>query len=118
MKTTLAFLMGEKNRDRERMVFDWRKAAEIIAERKPERAFAGLSSDLEWTGGVICERGCAVTDSYTYLASTWARPVLILNDDYDGEIECFLRESEAGGWDENTKWPDEAIAILEAAQKP
>lgn len=94
------------------MVFDWRKAAELIRERKPERARAGLADDWEWTGGDIFADGkpVPVDDTYVYLASTWATPEL----DLDGEIiPCFLMISASPGWDEHTYWPQIALDILE-----
>lgn len=38
MNTWVAFAMGEANREKELMVFDWDKAARLIRERKPECA--------------------------------------------------------------------------------
>ena len=57
-------------------VFDWDKAAQIIKEKNPEYAEAGLFEDLEYTCGLIYKNEKPVYDSYTYLASTWATPVL------------------------------------------
>ena len=108
MNTMQAFIMEEMNRGNEMMVFDWDKAARIIAERKPIFAAAGLSGDWEWTGGTIYEDGEPVFDDYTYLASTWATPEL----DIDGEIiDCYVMESETE-WNEDTKWPKSALVIL------
>ena len=106
--------MGQANRGKELMVFDWNKAAEIIRERKPERACAGLQSDWEWTGGTIYENGKIVTDDYTFLSSTWAVPEL----EVDGEIiACYKMKHEVPGWDSDTKWPKSARAILKEASK-
>ena len=113
MNTWLAFQMGELSRDKEQMVFDWDKAAKIIRERKPKYAGAGLQNDWEYTGGTIYEDGKIVTDSYTFLASTWAVPEL----DLDGEIvECYIMGHEAHGWDSDTKWPKSARKILEEGE--
>ena len=113
MNTFAAFVMGEANRWKELMVFDWDRAARLIRERKPERASAGLRSDWEYTGGTIYEDGKLVMDDYTYLASTWAVPEL----DMDGDIvECFCTEHEAPGWDSETKWPKSALDILNAKE--
>lgn len=109
MNTLAAFVMGEANRGKERMVFDWDKAAELIKERKPEHASAGLRSDWECTGGTIYENGKPVMDDYTYLASTWAVPEL----DLDGDVvECYRMEHEAPEWGSGTKWPKSALEIL------
>lgn len=112
MDTLSAFARGEANRGKPSMVFDWEKAARLIAEVKPTCAEAGLSGDWEWTGGVIYENGKPVTDSYTYLSSVWATPEL----DLDGERrECWKLASETPGWDSDTKWPPEALSVLGAS---
>lgn len=109
MDTLSAFGMGEANRGKEMMIFDWDKAAEIIKERCAKNASAGLSGDWEWTGGEILENGKIPDDSYTYLASTWAVPLLKV----DGEmIPCFKMESETNGWGSGTFWPESAKAII------
>ena len=113
MNTWAAFVMGEANRGKELMVFDWDKAARLIRERKPECASAGLRSDWEYTGGTIYEDGKPVMDDYTYLASTWAVPEL----DVDGDIvECFRMEHEVPKWNSDTKWPQSALDILNAKE--
>ena len=53
MDTYSAVINGIVNYGRDVMVFDWHKAAEIIRDKKPSEAEAGLSQDWEWTGGVI-----------------------------------------------------------------
>lgn len=114
MDTLSAFAMGEASRGREGRVFDWDTAARILREQKVTHARAGLQSDMEWTSGQILYDGVIVPrdQTYTYLASNWAIPVL----DVDGEeIPCFIMKSEADvrGWDSDTYWPDSAIAIFE-----
>lgn len=110
MDTFEAWAMGEANRGREQMVFDWDKAAHIIIDRKPERASAGLRSDWEYTGGTIYKDGKAVFSAYTFLASTWAVPEL----DVDGDIiPCYKMQHEVPKWGAGTKWPKSAIRILE-----
>jgi hypothetical protein len=111
MRSDLAFLMGEANRGREPMVFDWIKAAKRIKETGATEASAGLHSDWEYTGGCIFYEGVPVSheNTYTYLASTWATPELEL----DGKVEdCFIMQSERPDWDANTYWPPEALAVL------
>lgn len=111
MDTLSAFVNGAANLGKESMVFDWDKAARLIAERKPNVASAGLQSDWEWTGGQIYSDGQPTTDDYTYLASTWATPEI----DIDGEVfDCFKMESETDGWGSDTKWPASALAILKS----
>jgi hypothetical protein len=66
---------------------------------------------MEWTSGSILEDGVPVKqeNTYTYLSSTWATPVLVLDD--GNEIDCFIMESETV-YDEKTYWPDDALEIL------
>ncbi len=110
MDTLSAFAMGAASAHKKLMVFDWTRAAELIRDGRPERAEAGLSGDMEWTGGAIYADGETVEDNYTYLASTWAKPVLIM----DGiRHDCFVME-DSTEWDQHTKWPDEAKAILDS----
>lgn len=113
MDTALAFAKCAANAHREPMVFDWNKAARLIKERGPKSASAGLSGDWEWTGGPIWADGKPVPadDTYTYLASTWAKPEL----EIDGELmDCFVMQSTAPGWGSDTYWPDSAKVILVA----
>ena len=110
MDTMAAFAMGEINRDNPQMVFDWAKAAQIIKERKPAMAEAGLRGDWGWTGGEIWRDNAPVPDedTYTYLASTWAIPEL----DIDGEVmECYIMEDKTE-WYIGTYWPAEALEIV------
>ena len=104
-----AFAKGYENKGQEKMVFDWVAAAQKIREIKPKIAKAGLQGDFENTGGIIYEDGKINTKSYTYLASGWARPILILDDVV---YECFLMEEQTK-YNKATKWPQEAINILE-----
>lgn len=93
------------------LVFDWDKAAQIIKEKKPKKADAGLIEDWFWTGGTIYEDGSPVMDMPPYLASDWATPVLDLGDI---TIKCFREIEDSPGWDANTLWPSSAIEILNA----
>jgi hypothetical protein len=116
MDTMKAFVMGETNRDKEPMVFDWEQAAQMIVERKAQSASAGLAEDWEWTGGPILKDGIPIpkNETYVYLASTWARPLL----EIDGvEFPCFRMKSQSPGWDEKTYWPQEALNILNGPKK-
>lgn len=109
MNTMQAFLNGQASKDKDLMVFDWDKAAQIIRERGATNAGAGLAGDWEWTGGDILTGGEPNLDSYTYLASTWAVPELEIGDEV---IDCFRMQSETPGWDSETKWPESALKIL------
>lgn len=110
MNTFEAFARGKANAGRIPRVFDWIKAATILKERGIKEAQAGLAGDFEWTGGTILEDGKPVPeeDCYCYLASTWAIPMLVLDDE---EIDCWKYASETPGWGAGTVWPPEALAI-------
>lgn len=111
MDTISAFIQGSANRDKELMVFDWIKAANIIKEKQPETASAGLRDDWEWTGGEIYNDGEIIPQdqTYTFLASTWAVPEL----EIDGEvIECYKMQNELPDYGSDTYWPKEALNIL------
>ena len=93
-------------------VFDWDRAARRLVEVRAKSASAGLAEDLEWTCDRILEDGEPMHDGWTFLASTWATPTLIM----DGcEEDCFLVEPHHRGWGSDTKWPASALAILKAA---
>lgn len=89
-------------------VFDWNKAAEIIRDKQPKSAEAGLTGDWDWTGGVIYRDGKPVSDEYTFLGSTWAEPKLIVDEE---DIPCWVYADECD-FDENTKWPESALNKL------
>jgi hypothetical protein len=118
MDSFQAFINGEAARasGAKTMVFDWIKAAEIIRDRRPSSASAGLRGDWEWTGGSIFADGKPIPrgETYTYLASIWARPEL----DIDGDvIECWRWQHDTqDDWDASTYWPDEALQVLNANQ--
>jgi hypothetical protein len=110
MDSMKALAMGEANRGKELMVFDWDKAAEMIKASGCKEANAGLGGDWEWTGGSILIDGKPDFDSYTYLASTWAIPEL----EIDGDLcSCYRMQHEVPEWDSQTKWPPSALKILE-----
>lgn len=109
MDTLSAFAKGEANRNKDLKVFDWDKAAKIIKEGNHKNASAGLAEDLNYTCGDILINGEIPSDGYTYLASTWATPVLIIDDD---EFYCYKMQSETDGWNSDTFWPDSAREIM------
>ena len=108
MDTISAIIRGVMNSNRPLMVFDWDKAARLIIQHSPKEASAGLYNDWEWTGGTIYENGKPIYSSCTYLASTWAMPILDLDN---VEYECYVMESETE-WNHHTKWPQSALNIL------
>jgi hypothetical protein len=110
MDTLSAWGMAQLSRGREMKVFDWDKAAKIIKERKPVIAEAGLESDYEWTLGPIYENGKRTPErGCTYLISTWATPMLIVDGD---EMSCYKMQSEHPEWNDETWWPKSAVEIL------
>lgn len=113
METAKAFEIAELARmnGSPLKVFDWVRAATILGERKVQNASAGLQNDLEWTGGIILKDGVPVPpqNTYTYLASVWATPILIIGDE---EIPCFVVHPERSEWNASTYWPDEALRAL------
>lgn len=116
MDSMSAFRMGDANRGKPSMVFDWDKAARIIVERVAKHASAGLAGDWEYTGGPIFADGKRVPcdATYTYLSSTWATPELRV-DDY--VVDCWRYRDGEDDWDSDTYWPDSAIAILEGGAR-
>jgi hypothetical protein len=97
--------------DPAKMVFDWVKAARLIKETGAEWAMAGLSGDWDHTGGFIFENDKPVSkkNTYTFLASDWATPTLILPD---GEHPCWRPGKEVKRWGAETYWPPSARRIL------
>lgn len=104
------------------MVFDWKKAAQIIKDHISKGfsfdAVAGLKGDFEWTGGTIYEfniyKNEVNTDSYTYLASCHATPLLVIEDPDGEEIavyDCWVPANETE-YRSDTKWPEDALEIL------
>lgn len=101
-----AFMRARSSERDTTRTFDWDKASEIIAEKKPKTAHAGLAEDWGYTGGCIFENGKPVKedDTYVYLTSNWATPILVLDD--DEEIECWKLG------DGREYWPDSSRAKL------
>ena len=109
MRSDLAFTLGEAYRDNPKKVFDWHRAVELIKTHNIKEAYAGLEEDWHWTGGIILENGMPIKDAYTFLASTWATPVLV--DENDNIYVCWCWEDECI-WDCDTKWPLSAVFML------
>lgn len=105
-----AFEKGRANKGKEKRVFDWVAAAKKIKKCNPKIAEAGLQGDFKHTSGVIYEDGKAVRDQYCYLASNWAIPILVMDDEV---YECFLMEEQTE-YNAATMWPKEALAIMES----
>lgn len=108
MNTLAAFAMGAATRNNPMRVFDWDKAATYIKTEGITEAYAGLEEDWEWTAGKILTNGEPIFDEYTFLASTWATPVLYTPN---GAVECWSYESECP-FESDSKWPQSALDIL------
>jgi len=114
MDTLAAYARGLAARGNPIRVFDWDKAAQLIAAEKPERAQAGLRDDWSATGDTIYRDGEPVLDASPYLASNWDIPVLIM----DGiDEECWRWEADTPGWDSDTLWPASSLAILRGEKR-
>lgn len=111
MDTMQAFAKSQAAGFESYKTFDWDKAARLILEHKPQEAVAGLASDMEWTSGLVYRDGKIVdeSDTYVYLSSNWATPVLVLDGE---EFDCFKSVKEPGF----TYWTESALKILEAGR--
>ena len=112
MNTFEAFQRNKRAREEgaKSRTFDWMKAAEIIKQLNPKEATAGLEEDMEWTAGTIYQDGKIVTDQYTYLSSSWAKPVLVCDEvTYD----CWKYQEDDEDFSDS-KWPEEAVKHLTA----
>jgi hypothetical protein len=111
MNNAQAFANGNASRNKEKMVFDWIKAANYIVDNNVQHAGAGLANDWEYTGGTIWKEGKSLPEdqTYVYLASTWAIPELETNGIKRG---CYIMQSETDNWDSSTYWPKEALKII------
>lgn len=98
-------------------MFDFEKAAKIIKDRFSKHpdlvAEAGLQRDWAHTGGEIFRDGKPTSEDYTYLASNWATPTLILS--WDGEEQEELECSKEGS-DSDAKWDEKSLKILGVTQ--
>lgn len=116
MKTLEAYAIAKASQGNPLMVFDWNKAAQLIKDRQPAEASAGLSRDWEYTGGVIYRDGTPVLreETYTYLASIWATPELELDGDI---VDCFITiDQMPTDWGDDPAgvyWPKSALDILD-----
>lgn len=106
-----AFRNGSIYEGNSQRVFDWDEAARLIQWHKPDKAYAGLIETWRNTGGCIWQdRGIVrAADTYTFLASTWATPVLILDTVV---VDCWLWDTETE-WDDKTYYPVSALHILQ-----
>lgn len=109
------FLMGKTVKINFR-VFDWDKAAELILQRSPQMAHAGLIEDWGATSALIYDKGKPrlEEDFYEkpYLMSDWAMPVLVIGEE---RIQCWRWQHELpedNMWDAFTNWPQSALDIV------
>lgn len=92
--------------------FDWDKAAQILRDRDTTEAEAGLAEDWHWTGGDILAGGKPDTESYTFLTSAWATPVMRIDGE---EIPCW-KEKASDDIAADAKWPPSALRIFLAGR--
>lgn len=90
-------------------IFDWTHAAELIKKLKPKTAYAGLMEDWSSTSGKIIHNYEPYLEDYTFLASSWAHPVLKIDDVF---YDCYITGKRKPDCNEYTKWPKEAIEVL------
>lgn len=94
-------------------VFDWHKAVRIIKKHNIKNASAGLAEDWSYTSDVILKNGKPITiddDTYTYLSSVWATPVLLIEGTDEG-IECWCWDDHCE-WGAETNWPESALKLF------
>ena len=88
----------------------WLRLVKAINKDIPNLiAEAGLEGDWDYTGGIIYSNKKSTTDDYTYLASNWAIPTLILNE--EEEIPCFIIK-ENTRFNAHSKWDRISLNIL------
>ncbi len=100
---------SKHNRD---MVFDWDKAATILADRGATDAGAYLESDYKATWRPILADGQPAPTEYVWLASGWGPPTLEISGETGVPCWRWLDET---SWDGSTYWPASALAILRGA---
>lgn len=116
-----ALLMAMVSQNTRYKVFDWDRALEIFKERGIKYASAGLMEDLACTTGEILRDGKLITDSYTYLGSTWATPVIVVvnENDLNDYYECWCyadNEHNPHHYSYNSKWEDRHFKEWEKMQ--
>lgn len=106
------FLIGSKNAKNDFMIFDWKLAASIINLLRPKKAVAGLNGDFAHCHYTIYEDGRIIRNikKFVKLCSTWAMPVLALDD--SALYECFYTSKDT--LTKKSIWPKAAVNILGA----
>lgn len=82
---------------------DWKHAREICEKYHGHKVSAGLSEDWFCTGGTIYdgEKYVDEADTYVYVASMWATPVVVVEfDEGDLKIPCWMEgcDSDMPNW--------------------
>lgn len=89
------------------MIFDWRKAAKIINERKPSYASAKIDGDDETETNIFANgRAIIYYGRPSFACSHWGEPTLCIDGE---EIPCYTYEA-----DEEEVWPLYALKTLRA----
>lgn len=112
MESLKAFARGLASQGERVRTFDWIKAANIIKANPDKDWYAGLSSDLEWTGGKIWDGSekAIVKNTTTYLSSSWATPVIY--DSEGDETDCWVYQDTVK-WNSGTQYPEEFMSIIQ-----
>lgn len=100
-----AFQKGRDSADNQVMTFDWEAAVHKIKSVRPKIAKCGLQGDFAQTAKVIYENGKAIINEYIRTSSTWAKPLLVLDNKV---YECFLLCDE----DVWSNWTEKTLGIL------
>lgn len=80
---------------------DWEKAKKLVEEHPNSVIQAGLLEDWSNTSGLIAADGKYCADSYVFVASKWATPIV----DIDGEeIECWEYAKKTNDCSKRPKW--------------
>jgi len=117
MRTSMGFVEGmmlglaggfPKQTEHEKQI-DWNSAKEICFTHPDSVIEAGLMEDWDCTKGVIFRKGKFINpddnDDYFYGCSTWATPILLIDD--SEEIECYYEPKENADSDIPNWWTKE-----------
>ena len=101
------FKSGKIDKSVARYVFDWKKAAQIISERKPYIAYAGYMNSFRNNNYLIYQGGIPVYPT-ELLMTDKDIPVLALNENQRELIPCYVREYE----DYEITWTPDSLKLL------
>jgi hypothetical protein len=98
-------------------VFDWDKAAKIIADNNPTMALAALAESGELTETLIVKDGIPLFNNHEHLGllfTMWQTPSIAYgNADGGMQVEdCWKLAEDTIGYKPNEVWPESARKIL------